>query len=95
MSDCSRHKKEVAGIVDMKVLAEAIGDLHYETLAELLSRLYDKLYTDAAMDHQAHRFSLAGKLNCAAVEIRHAGYFIEEAWKISKPFMKDKTTGHE
>lgn len=36
MSDCKNHKKEVAGISDMKVLAEAIGDLHYEALAEVV-----------------------------------------------------------
>jgi len=39
LPDCSQHKKEVAGILDMKVLAEMIGDLHYETLAEFLNSL--------------------------------------------------------
>jgi hypothetical protein len=91
MSDCSKHKKEVGGISDMKVLAEAIGDLHYEALAEFLECLRDKIYADAGKDYDAGRYSLGGRLNHAAFFIGQAHLMIERAWKISEPFMNSST----
>jgi hypothetical protein len=88
MNNCSKHKKEVEGISDMKKLAEIIGDLHYETLTELFRRLYEKLYSDAIKDEEAGRVKLADKLKDAAFEMRKAQHFIFEALEISKPFMK-------
>lgn len=57
MSNCSQHKKEVAGISDMKVLAEMQGDLHYETMAQLFKELGDKLASDGLKDKYSHRLS--------------------------------------
>lgn len=91
MSDCSNHKKEVAGISDMKVLAGMIGDLHYEAFSELLIRLAEKLYADAAKDHRSGRGQLACQLNYAAQRIWYAQEDIRKAWEISKPFMNEKT----
>lgn len=88
--DCSRHKKEVAGISDMKQLAVEIGDLHYEALAELLSNLKDKLLLDAAHDNAAGRSKIAIFLHAAANNIDFAHMHIETAWMISKPFMQNK-----
>lgn len=89
--NCSRHSKQVAGISDMKLLAEAIGDLHYETLAELFNYLASKLASDAIKDAKGGRYSLATELNGASHYIDKAFNHIETAWLISKPFM-DKTT---
>ena len=87
MSDCSNHKREVAGITDMKVLAGMIGDLHYETLSVFLDELTNKLYLDGAKDRAAKRFDLARFLEMAASDIYSAHIEIESAWQISKPFM--------
>lgn len=87
MSDCRSHKKQVAGISDMKVLAEAIGDLHYEVLSDLLYRLTLKINMDAQKDLEADRFELSKRLENAAFCIRDAYIEIFAAWKISKPFM--------
>lgn len=89
MSDCLNHKKELFGQTDMKIVAEAIGDLHYETLQELLGRLATKLYTDGLQDRMNGREKLGRNLNDAADEISFAAYYVKEAWQISKPFMKD------
>ena len=62
MEDCSQHKKEVAGITDMGKLAKLIGELHYETLEELLAQLANKLHEDAKKDLQAGRTELSDKL---------------------------------
>lgn len=90
MPDCSKHTKEVAGISDMKVLAEMVGDLHYETLAVFLERLVDKLYLDATKDQSNGRYKLSCELNHAANCIYYAHINIESAWEISKPFMEEK-----
>jgi hypothetical protein len=89
--DCSRHKKEIAGISDMKVLAEMIGDMHYETLAELFNNLQEKLSKDALKDKIAGRKRIAAAINEAAYCLSRAKSFISDAWQISKPFMNDKT----
>lgn len=89
MGDCSKHKKEVAGISDMKELAEMVGDLHYETLAEFLWQLNLKIHNDAIKDAHGKRFLLATALATASNKINEAAQNIESAWQISKPFMKD------
>lgn len=89
--DCSRHKKEIAGISDMKVLAEMIGDLHYETLSELLYHFSDKLFKDGKNDFDNGRTYLAHRLFQAQMKIHGAHKDIHQAYLISKPFM-DKST---
>lgn len=85
--DCSRHTKEVAGITDMKLLAEKIGDLHYKTLSTLLYHLSDKLYADGLKDFNAGRTNLSNKLFEAQMSIQRSHQHIEQAWKVSQPFM--------
>lgn len=86
--DCSNHKKELFGQTDMKVVAEAIGDLHYETLAELLAHLHDKIETDAFYDYVGDRPYLSIHLGDAAEYLGRAARSIQQAWQISKPHMK-------
>lgn len=88
MSDCSKHKKEVAGVSDMKKLAEMIGDLHYESLAHLLVELNIKLYLDSSKDFSENRIGLSNNLNAASNRIQEAAKYIYKAWQISKPFMQ-------
>lgn len=87
MNSCENHKKEVAGISDMKELAELIGDLHYESLAELLKELSQKLKQDSRKDWGNKKIQLAKRLRTASVYIKSAFVSINEAWQISKPFM--------
>ena len=72
--NCSQHKKEVAGISDMKQLAEMIGDLHYETLAEFLNALAEKLHNDYVKDDEAGRTELAKCLLWTYYGIHKASY---------------------
>lgn len=88
MSDCSNHKKDVAGISDMKVLAEMIGDLHYETLASMMKNLYDKLWKDGQKDIKEGRTEIGNQLLDASFCADEVRFHIEQAWQISKPFMK-------
>jgi hypothetical protein len=87
MSDCSKHKREIAGITDMKILGEMIGDLHYEALAELFHHLEDKLWKDGNKDFDAGRTKLGDNLIDASFGVQQAHYHIDRAWEISKPFM--------
>ena len=90
MKDCSNHKKEVAGISDMKDLANRIGDLHYETLADLLDNLSDKIFLDSVKDNSEGRKKLSSALEKAAYQIMFSSMNIYKAYDISKPFMDKK-----
>jgi hypothetical protein len=85
---CENHKKEVAGIADMQVLAEMIGDLHYETLKQLLHELSVKISNDAMSDYLAGREKIAKELSTGTMALMKAASAINRAWEISKPFMK-------
>lgn len=89
--NCSRHPRDVAGITDMKQLAEMIGDLHYETLTEFLNYLANKFARDAIRDTEGGRYSLATELHGASHNIHKTFGNIESAWKISSQFMEPKT----
>ena len=90
MSDCSKHKKEVCGISDMKVLAEAIGDLHYLSLTQLLYELSNKFHSDAERDNEAGREKLASALQYTGMGLLEAALRVEKVWKICQPFMEPK-----
>jgi hypothetical protein len=94
-SDCSKHKKDIAGIHDMKVLAAMIGDLHYESLSELLKELCEKLYEDGAKDRKSDRVKLGFTLQNASLHISRAQMAIHEAYLISKPFMSSTARTEE
>lgn len=88
MSNCSKHKKEVAGISDMKVVAEMIGDLHYKTLADFFQQLKLKFSNDAEQDANKGREHLAFHLENIADCLFKAEVNAAGLWKISKPFME-------
>lgn len=88
MSDCSRHSKQVAGISDMKILAEAVGDLHYESLTEFLHHLSKKIDADAERDNRDGKEKTASALQYAGMSLFESALRMEKVWKICKPFMK-------
>lgn len=88
MSDCSEHKKEIAGISDMKELANIIGDLHYESLAQLFKHLSQKFKQDSRKDWKGKRVLLSARLKATSINMKQSYIQIQEAWQISKPFME-------
>ncbi|MEO6304185.1 MAG: hypothetical protein ABIP51_13550 [Bacteroidia bacterium] len=88
--DCSKHKKEVAGISDMKEIAEMVGDLHYETLAKFIKELRHKIYEDGQKDFVNGRTQLSSALFEAAINLHQVFINIKKAWKISEQFMGTK-----
>lgn len=88
MSDCSNHKKDLFGYSDMREVAKAIGDLHYETMSELLEELHIKIMADAKKDWDNERFQLSQRLTSAESHLEIASMKIRDAWQICKPFMK-------
>lgn len=84
---CSNHKKDISGIFDMKQLAEMIGDLHYESLAQLFKHLSQKLKQDSRKDWSSKKVQLSIRLKAASINTKQASNEITQAWQISKPFM--------
>jgi hypothetical protein len=72
---------------DLAALAEDVGNLKYDALAEFLRLLSAKIDGDAAKDQARGRVRLAAALRSAAGRIGSAEVPVEHAWKISKPFM--------
>jgi len=72
----------------MKELAEMIGDLHYETLDILMDNLAVKIFKDAIKDREGGRVKLCTALQNASLYMQKSRRYIDEAWKISKPFMQ-------
>lgn len=88
----SKHKKELFGQSDMKVVAEAIGDLHYETLSALFFELSEKIDSDGRKDFINGRIKLSEKLFNAKLHLHWTGIYFQDAWEISKPFMTNDNT---
>jgi hypothetical protein len=91
MSDCSKHKKEVAGIKSMAFLADEIANLHYHSLHELLYHLSKKISADSERDHEAGREKLADALQYASMSIFESALRMEKVWEVCKPFMNPST----
>lgn len=88
--DCAGHKKDLFGHSDMKEVAEAIGDLHYEELAELFLQLKRKFSMDAENDLTGNRVRLSQQLENIADACYIAERGARNAYLISKQFMEKK-----
>lgn len=66
-------------------LAEDLGNLYYDALADLLKLCSDKLARDALADHGRGRPKLAGELEACSEHLAAAARHIESAWAICKP----------
>ncbi len=85
---CENHKKEIAGITDMKVLAEMIENLHYESQADFLNHYCALTKERSINDRKEWKPRLANFLDAASNNLGFAAEQIKGAWQISKPFMK-------
>lgn len=74
----------------MVELAESIGDLYYDSLAEFLDRLSEKLARDAAADAGRNRPRLAKELSDTSRQVQEAAKHVREAWRICAPHMPDR-----
>lgn len=72
---------------DFSELASELGDLRYDSLAEFLALLSEKLQEDARADAGRKRIKLAKQLQNASEQIAAASTEIAEAWKICEPYM--------
>ncbi len=68
-------------------LANEIGDLRYDALAEFLHALAAKLTKDATADARRGRARLATALQGGAAGLGAAAAEVERAWAISAPHM--------
>jgi hypothetical protein len=86
MTTCQRHQLSIPGF-SHEQLAEAIGDLRYDSLAALLAALAEKLERDAQADAGRQRHKLSSSLAEAAIKLTEAKSAVDRAWAISKPYM--------
>lgn len=75
------HKTEVDYKGGMDKLAEDLGNLTYDSLAEFLTKLSEKLAKDSKADSDRKRPQLAKQL-------LYASRYIGNAWKLCEPHMK-------
>lgn len=71
-------------------LAVEIGRMRYDALRTFLGALAQNFEAEAAADEKRGRRKLAQSLRNAATHARDTQAQVEEAWRISKPFMADE-----
>lgn len=87
--NCGKHQRAISGYSgSMEMLANDIGNMHYESLSEFLAMLVKKINEDASKDRERGRIKLAMALFGSSASLSDASSYIYEAWEISKPFMK-------
>jgi hypothetical protein len=71
-------------------LAEALGDLYYDSLANHLKLLSEKMARDSVADAGRSRHKLAGELKACANHLSQAAGHIERAWAICRPHVNEQ-----
>ena len=74
----------------LKALAEDIGNLRYDALAELLKLLSDKINQDGEKYLSRNRVKLAACLKECSLELNEASIAIDKAWEICKPYCREE-----
>ena len=70
-------------------LSEGIGDLYYDSMAELLQLISRKIKADGDADLSRGRKKLANELYEAAESMNRASKNIENAWNICEPYVEE------
>jgi hypothetical protein len=92
----TKHKKWIAKCnVSPDELAENMGDLYYNSLADYLRLLADKIKKDSNSDHKRGRTKLASSLSESAIHLLNAAKEIDVAWKICKPYMNESEASNK
>jgi hypothetical protein len=76
-----KHENKIDYPGGFDKLAEDLGNLQYDTLAEFLTKLSNKLAKDSQADADRKRPQLAKQLSFAS-------RYIGNAWKLCEPHMK-------
>lgn len=83
------HKSHIEGYNgSMEILAEEIGNLKYDALAEFLDLLAAKIERDGDKDRSRGQVKLANHLQSCSVKLTEAKLSIDKAWGICKPYTK-------
>lgn len=81
-----KHTKTLPAYPDtQEQLAEDLGNLYYDALAEFLTLFAAKMARDAAADRGRGRPKLAAELEACAGHLDAAARRIETAWAICSP----------
>lgn len=83
----AEHKTQVNGFASLTELAETVGNLRYDALAEFLGALELKLMRDSEADHKRGRLKLSSKLHEARYKLGDARIQISRAFAICAPHM--------
>jgi hypothetical protein len=73
----------------LEVLAEDIGNLRYDALADLLKLLSNKINKDSQSDLSRNRVKLAACLKECSLELNEASIAIDKAWEICSPYCQE------
>ena len=85
-----KHSDNIKHYDDIEKLAEALGDLYYDSLADFLNLLSDKILRDGNADMRRNRPELSGHLIECSRHIENASTEVQRAWEICKPHVWDK-----
>ncbi len=90
--DCNKHRttKDVFGMSPQE-LAQKLGGLRYDSLADVMAEMGLKLALDSAADAQGGRAILSTHLAAAACAMNDAYEHCKKAWSICKPHMQTRT----
>ena len=74
----------------LEELALDIKNMRYDKVAEFLGYLAAQFKEEADKDSTSQKIKLGSKLYSASEYLLRSQEEIDSAWKISKPYMKDK-----
>lgn len=85
------HPNYVVGFSgSLEELAQNVGAMRYDCVAEFLQLLAKNMNEQAAADQERNRPKLASKLELTAVALHHSYDAMNEAWRICAPYMDSK-----
>lgn len=83
---CAKHATEIEGFTNDQ-LAEALGNLRYDALEDILWLLARKLIMDAVADEARGRQQLASMLTEAGATVEAVSEQMSDIWELCKPHM--------
>ncbi|MBI2582460.1 hypothetical protein HYV87_05030 [Candidatus Woesearchaeota archaeon] len=87
----TKHPTHIDGYYgSLQALANSIGDMRYDKVAEFVGLLAQRVEAEAERDSAAGRTQLSGKLDLVSKHLYNAQAEIDSAWKICEPHMKDQ-----
>ena len=85
-----KHNTHIPHYPDHKQLAEEIGNLRYDALAEFFVALDEKIKKDEQADDARKRYKLSTALYYISYNLGWCIPAAKKAWEICKPYMKEE-----